>query len=150
MLIPQTHPRSNQAAKDITYTRTLLRKLEPEELRAYLDVLIAMERMVLSRSPKSVSLNRGNTDVGRLEGLRLMRFIGMYDAVEMELGMNGDGVEKFRTMNEDLAEWMYNYLRNPSEPMTLVPNEPLIYEAVVFNKNIQRMHGSNIRQYPIQ
>ncbi|KAJ3734272.1 origin recognition complex subunit 3 N-terminus-domain-containing protein, partial [Lentinula guzmanii] len=99
-----TPPRSNQAAKDITYTRTLLRKLKPEELRAYLDVLIAY----LEGMPNGWRVEADEA-------------YGTYDAVEMELDMNGDGAEKFRMMNEDLAEWMYNYLRTLTQPIGNTP-----------------------------
>ncbi|KAJ3988897.1 origin recognition complex subunit 3 N-terminus-domain-containing protein [Lentinula detonsa] len=136
----QTHPRPNQAAKDITYTRTLLRKLKPEELRAYLDVLIAyLEGMPNGLAdnlgidgedqgdkddgndgPKSLSLTEA---IQMLEGWRVEadEAYGTYEAVEMELDMNGDGAEKFRMMNEDLAEWMYNYLRTLTQPIENTP-----------------------------
>ncbi|KAJ3999485.1 origin recognition complex subunit 3 N-terminus-domain-containing protein [Lentinula boryana] len=100
-----THPRSNQAAKDITYTRTLLRKLKPEELRAYLDVLIAY----LEGMPNGLADNLGisGEDQGdKDDGNDEPKSLSLTEAIQML---------------EDLAEWMYNYLRTLTQPIGNTP-----------------------------
>ncbi|KAJ4477141.1 origin recognition complex subunit 3 N-terminus-domain-containing protein, partial [Lentinula aciculospora] len=88
---------SSQAAKDIAYARTLLRKLKSEELRAYLDVLIA-----------------------HLEGLLdADEAYGAYETVDGT--RNDDAAYKFKMLNESLAEWMYDYLRTRTTPIDHTP-----------------------------
>ncbi|KAJ3916560.1 origin recognition complex subunit 3 N-terminus-domain-containing protein, partial [Lentinula edodes] len=86
----QTH--SKQSVKDITYARTLLRKLRPEELRAYLNTLI----------PKFQELQN---DLG----------------VDIPTG-DDDGEESSNlNLAENLAEWMYEYLGVLTTPIESGP-----------------------------
>ncbi|KAJ3894650.1 origin recognition complex subunit 3 N-terminus-domain-containing protein, partial [Lentinula edodes] len=86
----QTH--SKQSVKDITYARTLLRKLRPEELRAYLNTLI----------PKFQELQN---DLG----------------VDITTG-DDDGEESSNlNLAENLAEWMYEYLGVLTTPIESGP-----------------------------
>lgn len=119
----QTH--SKQSAKDITYARTLLRKLRPEELRAYLNTLIP--KLQELQNELGVDIPTGGDEGEERSNLNLAEVVRMleewrseaeevyraYETVETgtrERNMNQAAVEKFKLLNENLAEWMYEYL----------------------------------------
>ncbi|KAJ3848654.1 origin recognition complex subunit 3 N-terminus-domain-containing protein, partial [Lentinula lateritia] len=95
----QTH--SKQSAKDITYARTLLRKLRPEELRAYLNTLIP--------------------NFQEIEAEEVYRAYETVETGTRERNMNEVAVEKLKLLNENLAEWMYEYLGTLTTPIESGP-----------------------------
>ncbi|KAJ4500698.1 origin recognition complex subunit 3 N-terminus-domain-containing protein [Lentinula lateritia] len=130
----QTH--SKQSAKDITYARTLLRKLRPEELRAYLNTLIP--KLQELQNELGVDIPTGGDEGEERSNLNLAEVVRMleewrseaeevyraYETVETgtrERNMNQAAVEKFKLLNENLAEWMYEYLGALTTPIESIP-----------------------------
>ncbi|KAF8825092.1 hypothetical protein HHX47_DHR7000523 [Lentinula edodes] len=130
----QTH--SKQSVKDITYARTLLRKLRPEELRAYLNTLIPKFQEL--QNDLGVDIPTGDDDGEESSNLNLAEVVRMleewrseaeevyraYETVETgtrERNMNEAAVEKFKLLKENLAEWMYEYLGVLTTPIESGP-----------------------------
>lgn len=90
-----------QANKDLRYVRVLLRKLKPEELSSFLEVLVDY----FEGLPEDILEALDLTDItAKLDGWRTLADKASCSDGEDETG-------EVQSLRENLAEWMFRYLR---------------------------------------
>ncbi|KAE9397056.1 hypothetical protein BT96DRAFT_996138 [Gymnopus androsaceus JB14] len=100
----------SQALKDFRYARTLLRKLKPEELRSFLEILVGYFKGL----PEKIAEELDMTDtISKLEGWQMEA----EEAFEGSDAESETGEVEMKNLTEKLAEWMFDYLSEITAPL---------------------------------
>ncbi|KAJ3713642.1 origin recognition complex subunit 3 N-terminus-domain-containing protein [Lentinula raphanica] len=123
----RANPHSKQSEKDFAYSHTLVRKLKPDELRAYLNVLIATLEGVPNGLEDIFTVGEDG-DGGDDKSFDLPGAVRMLKGWRAEVdgaheagSEDGDRAKQFKAINENLAEWMYDCLRILTQPIEDTP-----------------------------